>query len=234
MRKIGFSHGVLFKIHEAYTKENIQLFTDCGCTALEINCHSIQDIDSFDSIYPYLNNFERLSIHLPSSIRYKNNEETRNVLKRIENFYFKINAQLAVVHPDVVDDWEVFNEFKIDLGVENMDDRKKIFREVSDFKNFFAVHKDFGLVLDLGHCNINDKSMVLADDFINEFKNKIKEIHLSGYEVFHDPLYRTKQLEIIKRCRDLNVPIIIESTFELSDGTEGVKKEFDYIIENLK
>ena len=67
-----------------------------------------------------------------------------------------------------------------------------------------------------------------------EFKNIIKEIHLSGYETLHDPLYKTKQVEIIKYCRELNVPIIIESIFEESDGIEGVKKEFDYILSNLK
>jgi len=41
-------------------------------------------------------------------------------------------------------------------------------------------------------------------------------------------------VEIIKYCGELNVPIIIESIFEESDGVDGVKKEFDYILMNLK
>ncbi|MEK9130070.1 MAG: hypothetical protein AAB526_01575, partial [Patescibacteria group bacterium] len=69
---------------------------------------------------------------------------------------------------------------------------------------------------------------------IKEFKDIIKEIHLSGYEIFHDPLYRTKQAEIIKYCKKLDVPIIIESTFEKSDDAEVVAKEYNYILENLK
>jgi len=32
----------------------------------------------------------------------------------------------------------------------------------------------------------------------------------------------------------LNVPIIIESTFEDVDSSAGVEKEFDYIIDNLE
>lgn len=234
MRKIGFSHAGLFKIHDAYTKDNIQLFIDCGCNALEVMCHDLGEVNKLDSILPYLKNFIYISIHLPGGLRYSNNEETRTLLKKIESYYLKIKAQLAVVHPDLVDDWEVFNDFKINWAIENMDDQKEKYRDKHDLKEFFNEHGNWGLVLDVGHCNANDKSMGLADELISEFKDRIKEIHLSGYEIFHDPLYRTKQTEIIHYCKKLEVPIIIESTFEISDGVGGVKKEFDYIMENLK
>ncbi|MHB8903535.1 MAG: hypothetical protein ACYC40_00295, partial [Patescibacteria group bacterium] len=137
-------------------------------------------------------------------------------------------------HPDLVDDWSVFNGIKINWAIENMDDRKNNFKNVEDLQTFFNEHQSWSLVLDVGHCNSNDKSMILANDLIKEFKDKIREIHLSGYKIFHEPLHQTQQIEIIKSCRELDVPIIIESTFELSDGVVGVKKEFDYIIENLK
>lgn len=76
--------------------------------------------------------------------------------------------------------------------------------------------------------------MFLADNLILEFRDRIREIHLSGYKIFHEPLHQTGQVEIIKACKEINVPIIIESTFEASDGIEGIKKEFDYIIKGLK
>lgn len=57
---------------------------------------------------------------------------------------------------------------------------------------------------------------------------------MSGYKIFHEPLNQTGQVEIINSCKQIDVPIIIESTFEKSDGIEGAKKEFDYIIEKLK
>jgi len=234
MRQIGFSHGDLFKIHDVYTKKNIELLKACGSNAIEINCHHARETKLLDSILPFIKNFDYVSLHVPCDIRYGNNPETRTLLSKLENFYIKTSACLAVIHPDLVDDWDVFGDYNINWAIENMDTRKKEFKNVSSLKGFFTSYPSWSLVLDVGHCNDNDKSMLLAKNIILEFKGRIKEIHLSGYEVFHDPLYRTKQIEIIDCCKLLDVPIIIESAFEVIDGTEGIKKEMDYIIENLK
>ena len=115
-----------------------------------------------------------------------------------------------------------------------MDDRKEGYKDVNELKEFFVNHPKWNFVLDLGHCNANDKTMALAEDLIKELGHKVKEIHLSGYEVFHEPLYRTKQVEIIKYCKNLDAPIIIESTFEEVDGIFGVEKEFNYILEKFR
>lgn len=235
MRKIGFCHGATYKLLKPYSEKNINLFKNCGCNAIEINCHSVDEAVKLNSLLRLVESFDYRSIHLPCDLRYKDDGVTNNVLKKIEDFYNKIKASLAVVHPDLVDDWSVFNKYSsINWAVENMDDRKTSHKNVVDMKKFFDENKKWSFVLDVGHCNANDKTMKLAEDMIAELKPKIKEIHLSGYEVFHDPLHRTKQTEIIKYCKDLDVPIIIESTFEKSDGEAGVLKEFNYILENLK
>ena len=101
-------------------------------------------------------------------------------------------------------------------------------------KDFCIKIPNWHFFLDVEHCNTNDKTMIFADYLTKELKHKIKEILLSGYENFHDPLYRTKQIEIIQRCKEINAPIIIECTCEKSDGVEAVSKEFNYILENLK
>lgn len=233
-RPIGFSHGVLHKIHNVYTMQNIQLFLDSGCSAIEINYHKIEDGYNFNKIIPLVKNFQYISMHAPCDCRYGNNVKTRALLKLIESISLQINAELVVVHPDLVDDWTVFSNFRVQWAIENMDERKDAYKNVADLQRFFNKHYDWGLVLDLGHAKVNDKTMTLADDMIRNFRNKIWEIHLSGYETFHDPLYQTKQVDIIERCKQLDVPIIIESTFELSDGVEGVQGEFEYIINHLK
>ena len=234
MRKIGFSHGCLFKILDVNTEESINVFASSGASTIEINCYRGADSGSLNRLLPYLKKFERISLHAPCSVRYGNNKETMALLKDLEDFYKESGAELVVIHPDVVDDWSVFDNFAMNFAVENMDDRKDRFRNPADFKEFFKTHPTWGLVLDLGHCNLIDKSMILAKSLIKEFKEKVVEIHLSGYEVLHDPLHRTKQIEIINYCKELSAPIIIESIFEVSDGVEGVKKEFDYVVENLK
>jgi hypothetical protein len=235
MRKIGYSHGSTWKLGDPYLEKNIDLFKKCGCNAIEVNCHSIEELEKLDSIMNSIEDFNYKSVHFPCNLQYRNNDITNLALKKIGDFYNKIGASLAVVHPDLVEDWSVFKKYdSINWAVENMDDRNTTHRDAKDMKKFFDGHKNWSFVLDVGHCNANDKNMKLAEDLIAEFKNKIKEIHLSGYEIFHEPLHHTKQIEIIKCCKKLDVPIIIESTFEKSDGEEGVKKEFDYIVENLK
>lgn len=233
-RPVGFSHGALYKIHDVYSMQNIQLFENCGCTAIEINFHRVQEAYNFNKIVPFIKNFQYVSMHAPCDCRYGNNVKTRALLKLIESMSLEINAELVVVHPDLVDDWTVFDNLQVSWAIENMDERKDCYKNVADLQQFLNHYHNWGLVLDLGHANVNDKTMVLADDIIKNFQNKIKEIHLSGYKTFHDPLYQTRQVEIIERCKQLEVPIIIESTFALNDGVEGVQKEFNYIRENLK
>jgi len=234
MRQIGFSHGVLFKMGDVYTAENVQRLLNCGCNAIEVNYHHAKEFPLLINILSSVQNFDYKSIHAPVDVRYKDDQTTRELLEKIENFYHEIKAKLVVVHPGLVDDWRVFNNFKVNWAIENMDDRQINFKNTDDLIEFFNQYDNWNLVLDLGHCNANDKTMTLAEDFIPCLKEKIKEIHLSGYKVFHDPLYKTQQTEIIKYCKKIDVPIIIESVFEIDDGVTGIQKEFDYVMENLK
>ncbi len=234
-RTIGFSQGVLFKLYDVNKDANIKLLKDCGSNAIEANCHHVSDAVFLPLLLEHIqaHDFDYISLHTPVNVRYGNNIETRALLEKLQEFYYQSDAKLIVVHPDLVDDWSVFEDFKMKWAIENRDDRKKNFKDQADLEKFFNEHPEWFLVLDLGHVNSNDKSMSLAKELIKLFGSRIAEVHLSGYEKFHDPLHRTKQIEIIECCKDLYVPIIIESVFELSDGLEGVKKEFDYILENL-
>ncbi len=233
MRIIGFSHGVLHEIINPYSRENIELLKNCGSNAIEIHCHFAREAELLGGILPFLHGFDYISIHCPCDIRYGNNTETKLLLEKLTAFYRSAGAQLMVVHPDRVDDWNVFADFKVNWAAENMDDRKQGFKDVASMSALLRSLPDWGLVLDVGHCKVNDKTMKLAYDFVAEFRDRIREIHLSGYETIHDPLYRTKQVEIIEACRQLEVPIIIESEFKIFDGQEGAKKEYDYILKNL-
>lgn len=234
-RIIGFSQGVLFKLYNVNKEANIKLLKDCGSNAIEANCHHVSDVAFLSLLLEHIkaHDFEYVSLHAPVNIRYGDNTETKELLHKLEGFYHQLGAELIVIHPDLVDDWSVFEDFKMRWAIENMDNRKKNFKNLDDLEKFFSEHPDWWLVLDVGHVNSNDKTMVLAEELIKAFRDRIVEIHLSGYEKFHDPLHLTEQVEIIECCKDLFVPIIIESVFDPSDGLEGVKKELDYILKNL-
>lgn len=131
MQKIGFSHGVLYKVMDNYTKEAFDIFTQNGSKIIEICVAKIKELDRLNKIIPFIRNYPYKSIHLPTDIEYDKDKATRNVLICISSFYKKIGANLALVHPDLVRDWNIFEGYPLDWAIENMDNRKKSYRNLA-------------------------------------------------------------------------------------------------------
>ena len=62
---IGFSHGVLYRVHDVHTKKNIQLFKDCGCNAIEVNFHMVEEFSGVLNVFPFVQSFDYISLHAP-------------------------------------------------------------------------------------------------------------------------------------------------------------------------
>ncbi|MCX6744788.1 MAG: hypothetical protein NTX82_04655 [Candidatus Parcubacteria bacterium] len=227
--QLGFSHGVLYRLMEVYSAEAIRIYHNLSDSAIEICCNKAEDSDKLGTLIPLMRDFQYCSLHLPCHNRYVNDAKTRELLDKLADFYFSINGQLALVHPDLVDDWEVFNDFPFNWAVENMDNRKAVFKVPSDFTEFFSAHPSWKFVLDLNHVFSNDPSMQLAEDFLAQLGHKVAEIHLSGYTGYHEPLFQTRQLEILNYCQIMDVPVIIESAF---DQIADIELEYRYILDN--
>jgi endonuclease IV len=177
-----------------------------------------------------LRGFEYVSIHSPI---YKGKEyetEYRNVLKIIEKVRDEIGFKIVVIHPEQFENFDLLKEFDLPYAVENMDHRKAKYKNVEDFVELF---KDFDtkFVLDMNHVYVNDKTMKLAEDFADAFGDRLVECHVSGFEILHDALYLTKQIEILAAIPNKNLPIIVES----GGNPEGIlEKEFDYVKKYLE
>lgn len=227
MTNLGFSTGSIYKIADKYDPASFNSFKRKD--VIEICLNDCFEVERLNNITNEVKRFSYRSIHLPSNgIIYRDDQKTNELLKKIEDFYFETKANLALVHPDLIEDFKVFEKYNLNFAIENMDDRKERYKNVEDLKEFFQ-HNNWKLVFDLNHCFTNDKTMVLADDIINNFEDRIVQIHLSGYFDFHNPLFKTKQDFIIDYCKKLNVPIVIESVL---DDILDLEKEFDY-IENV-
>lgn len=231
MKKIGFSHGTLYKVAEKYLESTINIYKNCSSDVIEIYINSLSEVDKLNNIKNIVKTFAYKSIHLSSDIIYKNDEKSKQLLNIISDYYKEINADLILVHPDVVEDWEVFDQYKLNWAIENMDKEKQKFKTAKELIEFFKLKPNWKLVLDLNHCFSNDETMKLADDIITNLGDKIAEIHLSGYTDLHDPIFKTKQNLILDYCNKINAPIVIESVFE---STDEVATEFNYIKEYLK
>lgn len=228
-RAIGMSTGVLYKTISPMSQRIIDIQKSIGCSAIEMGC--IRKERLFE--LPNLNasdirsHFSHLSMHAPTDLKYRSGDETKQVLKLIAEAHQRFQFDLVVFHPENVEDWSVFENLSFSIGIENADWRKDFGRTVEDMVKVFE-RIDVGFVLDVNHCFTNDKSMKLAGEFGTRFSDRLREVHLSGFTKYHEPISATRQEEIIRAVPDGNCPIIIESV--CLDEKE-VNQELSYVMD---
>ena len=234
---LGFTTGKIITIPLI---EKVNFFRELGCNAIELSILDVNRFENFKENLPNLDlrSFRFRSIHAPcfsleagkkTKIFYKNDEKTRDVLDKVSWLVENTRADLVVFHPDLVEDWLVFKKYNLPLAVENMDSTKNKYKSAEDIKELFEA-VDAKMVLDLNHCFTNDQTNELAKEMLATFSERIKEIHLSGFDKYHEPLYQTKQDEIINLINRKDVPIILEGFCQTLDE---YKKEFQYVTEKI-
>src|SRR3989344_8061475 len=99
---LGFSSGATYKFIEPISVEAIDYFKKIGCNAIEINSIEKFGLESLNKISKsHLESFEFISMHSPTlTFEYKNNDETKYVLEKIETAHKKLNFDLVIFHPD--------------------------------------------------------------------------------------------------------------------------------------
>jgi hypothetical protein len=226
MRIIGFNSGVLHHSITPISKEMLSIIRETGSNAIELGYSKTDRSNHLKNLKILdFRGFSHISIHAPSNFTYGNNKETIETLDLIQKAHNKFNFSCVVLHPDLVSDWRIFKNYNLPFAVENMDYRKKFGKTVEDLEKVFQ-NNHYGFVLDLNHAYSNDKTMKLASEFYEKFRDRLCEIHLSGFQKYHEPLFITKQDEIIRALPKKEVPIIIES---VCDSKEDMDKELGYI-----
>ena len=229
--EIGLTTGVLYKSSYDIV-ERLNAVMDIGCEVVELGFVKINDFTEREvgKIKPeHLKDFKYVSLHAPV-IHYGYNQETARVFELIKKINRIRPLDLVVFHPDTVINFGVFDDAAFNVGFENMDRRKQSHKTPEDFELIMVRDESFRFVLDVNHVFSNDPSMLLAAEFYRKFRDRISQIHLSGYKGYHDPLFKTEQVEIIRAIEDLTVPIIIESVLH----TKDLQRELDYITQKIK
>lgn len=217
---LGFSTEILNKTHGRVSIEIFELFKSFGCNAIEIAINNDEALEKLiKEIVPKdLGGFSHVSMHAPPIY----DISTVDLIKKAHDiFHFKT----IVVHPDEIENWEMLKRFPLPFAIENMDWRKEIGKYAESMQDIFGKH-DMPMVLDLNHCFTNDPSMRLAEEMREKLAERIREIHVSGFEQEHEPLFKTGQKEILSAVYDKSLPIIIESVCET---VEDARKEFEYV-----
>ena len=231
--QLGFSTGCLHKCVPTL-REQFGVISDAGCRAVELNALRINDFRSptFEVLdADDLAKFNYISLHTPKS-SYGKNAETDEIFNRTYQLRQRTFFDQAVFHPDqVVDaDFSIFDCPGFSVALENMDSKKSAFKTADEFEPIFKKYPNLSLVLDVNHAFTNDPTMLLAAQFRELFSERIVQVHLSGAG-YHEPLFKTKQSDIVNAIRGLDVPIIVESVFEHRDE---LLRERDYILKILR
>lgn len=225
---LGFSTGSLYQTHDRLSPETFDIFRKIGANAIELMIYDMDDAPRLlDLEQKDFQGFRWVSIHAPAFDRFDTNSviKFRQTLDIFEQFCQKIKVNSIVFHPDLIGEWAIFENYTFPVLIENMDWRKEVGKYVDSMKEIFEK-ADAPMVLDLNHCYTNDPTMHLAEEMVESFKDRIFEIHLSGFEKSHEPLFKTQQMEILKSIPNKEMPIIIESVCETA---EDAKQEFEYV-----
>lgn len=224
--QIGFSTGALYK-SVPDDADRVAAIREIGCDTIELGFVKMVDFTSqrLNSLSPgWFSGFKYASLHAPI-YNYKRDIKSDCILYEIYKLHLKIPLDLVVFHPDTVVDFSVFHGLPFKIGFENMDNRKKSFKTPLELQDLLAENPEFGFVLDVNHAYSNDPSGRLTAEFYEKSGSRLSQIHLSGYTGGHEPLFKTRQADIVFSIRNFDAPIIIESIVEPKE----LKKEMLYV-----
>jgi hypothetical protein len=184
MRHIGFSTGAIAKgdFHKA-----LGLLSNAKIQSVELSALRFFELEPLTRAIGELDLscFEYVSVHAPSS--FQEFEETRVVqlLQSILAHKFPI-----ILHPDTIYHDKSWAGFGNCLVFENMDQRKKTGRTANELAKLFSRFPDAKLCFDIGHARHVDPTMFEAIAILNQFKDRLSEVHISevNSQGRHEPL----------------------------------------------
>jgi hypothetical protein len=224
--------------------QRIRAVEDLGCNAIELSFLKCETSPSFelcrdDASADSLDSFLRVSLHAPM-IKCDQSEFSVSVLKRLLHLQqdcFDRGIGSVIFHPDTIVDFGMIVRTPFYIGgilFENMDSRKQSFKGTEEMEYLLKFHPSFNICLDVNHAFDNDVHSLcpdsLAEKFLKLFRPRIKQVHLSGYNNGHVPLFKVNQDRLILQAFNTGAAIIIESVVE---SWYEMKLEYEYVIRKL-
>jgi hypothetical protein len=209
MRPIGFSSGALAKGDFHRGIELQQSFE--GINAIELSALRESELAPLVAASRglALGRFEYVSFHAPSAFRALTEESTVELLASLPGSW------PIVVHPDLVEDADVWARLGSRPCLENMDLRKSTGRTVPEMKEVFSLLPESGFCLDLGHARQIDPTMGVAIEMLRTFGDRLRQLHVSEVGTFGEHrrmgfLSRTAFARVA-RYVPADIPLILES-----------------------
>jgi hypothetical protein len=209
MKPIGFSTGALAKGDFAM---GLALQRDVSrIDAVELSALRDHELASLVAAIPNLDlgEFEYISFHAPSKL------QTLDEPAVFELLFGLPESWPVIVHPELLQTPSLWLELGERLCLENMDNRKTTGRTITELRSLFEVFPEATFCLDLGHARQVDPTMVSAMLMLQEFGDRLVELHISevGPRGEHLPLGATTRQAFARVVHlvPADCPLIIES-----------------------
>ena len=209
MRQIGFSTGALAldDWHRA-----LDALKESSATVVELSALREQELEPLLESLPSLNlcKFDSVVFHAPGRLEHITERQLVKMLKPVIKRKWPI-----IVHPNIMQDYELWSDLGDLLCVENMDGRKADGRTPEELLAVFEKVQYASFCFDVGHARHIDRTMSLAEVMLSEFYTRMKVIHLSEVNIHgrHVPLTLMAMLSIshLQKMLPEDCPIILES-----------------------
>ncbi len=220
MRDIGFSTGALAL---GDFRSALRMLEQYECPAVELSALREHELPSLmDALAELdLGRFTYISVHAPSKLRTVREATVAELLRPCIERGWPI-----VLHPDAIRDHGCWRDFGSLACIENMDKRKAAGRTVAELEPHFEALPEASLCLDLGHARQVDATLGVARQILNEFGNRLVQIHLSelNSKSHHDPLSMATVWAVREIARAIPAaPVILESMVT----ADRIKNEFE-------
>ena len=227
MRPIGFSTGAI-----AYADFNraLELLQREAVTCVELSALR------FTEAHPLLSSIRQLdlgrysyiSFHAPSSFDHEQEKVLVNELLE-----YLPDDWPIILHPDTIHDHSLWRQFRSQLAIENMDQRKIGGRTLEELVAVFDRLPEASFCFDIGHARQCDTSMTEAYKMLKAFQRRLIQVHVSEVNSSsqHDPVSYAAQISFreVASLIPTNLPLIVESRV----NSIGIGREICRVLEAL-
>ena len=223
MKPIGFSTGALAKGDFA-TGLTVQRDVP-RIDAVELSALRDHELPLLADAIPSLDldGFEYVSFHAPSKLQTLDEHAVFELLLGLPDSW------PVIVHPELLQTPSLWQQLGARLCLENMDNRKTTGRTIAELHVLFEAFPEATFCLDLGHARQIDPTMLSAMLMLQEFGNRLVELHISevGPHGEHLPLGATTRQAFARVVHlvPAECPLIIESIIP----AELMERELDAV-----
>ncbi|WP_298862918.1 hypothetical protein [uncultured Gimesia sp.] len=230
--KIGFSTG---SVALNDVRRGIDIATHTKTNAIELSALREQELVPLlrliDKLQNELSIFEYIAFHAPSKREKLSEEAIVSKLKKVADLGWAI-----IVHPDAIENFELWKTLGRAVCIENMDKRKATGRTAAQLKPFFDQLPEATFCFDIGHARQIDPTMLEAETMLREFHGRLRQVHMSyvNSQSQHERLNYESILayQRVAHWIDNSIPIILETPVEQDEVVEEIslaKKVFELV-----